>query len=48
MSTTLTLPEIPPLVLHLAPVECLDKPQTVSGHPLLLAVVREFGRIWNS
>jgi hypothetical protein len=48
MSTTLTLPEIPPLVLHLAPVECLDNLEIVSGHPLLPAVVLEFGRIWNS
>ena len=48
MSTTLTLTEIPPLVLHLAPVECLDNPQTVSGDPLLPALVFDLGTIWNS
>ena len=47
MSTTLTLTEIPPLVLHLAPAECLDKPQTVSGAPLLPGFVLELGNIWN-
>jgi hypothetical protein len=47
MSTTLTLPEIPPLVLRLAPVERLDDPQIVSGHPLLPGFVLALGRIWN-
>jgi hypothetical protein len=47
MSTTLTLTEIPPLVLRLAPVECLDNPQIVSGDPLLPGFVLALGNIWN-
>ena len=30
------------------PVECLDDPQTVSGHPVLPGFVLELGRVWNS